>query len=145
MNRIATRIVLSVFLLVLLHLTGAARGEQIPASIEVRAVGKNKLLVKFSQEVSGEGGWRKDVELVVPRRRDVVRAGQIVSYKSATLFNNGDSSRASFPPSFGFILFGSDQQGPTIEIRLIELYDKRDFVASSINGVYRFTYPDSSK
>lgn len=118
-----------------------ARADAGVPTVEVLSKGKTQLLIRVSQNVSGERGWQRRVELVVPRREAVVAAAKIVTYNSATEFNNGDSSYQSSPPRFGFLLFGNDPNGATLEIRLVDLFDKKEFVASSINGVYHFTYP----
>jgi hypothetical protein len=120
---------------------GVAQADDRAPIVEVLSSGKNRLLVKITQSISGEGGWRRQVEIVVPRRKAVIVAANIISYTSTTEFNNGDSSRQSTPPLFGFLLFANDPNGATVEIRLIDLFDKREFVPSSINGVYHFTYP----
>src|SRR5688500_14416481 len=75
-------------------------------TVDVLSKGKTQLLIRVSQNVSGERGWQRRVELVVPRREAVVAAAKIISYNSATEFNNGDSSYQSSPPRFGFLLFG---------------------------------------
>ena len=136
-----------VLLLVLIPFVADAasvNAEALPV-IEVLAVGKQRLLLKIDQTVSGERGWRQHVEILVPRGYSVVLPTRIIRYRSAIEFNNGDSSYLRFPPRYGFVLFGGSSEGPTVEVRLVELFDKRDYVASSINGVYRFSYPDSSK
>lgn len=112
-----------------------------PADIQVLAVGDNAWLIKISQTAPGPKGWKEKVEMVVPRREAIIPVNKILRYKSSIEYNNGDSSNLSSPPPFGFVLFGSDRRGPVVEIRLVELFDKRDFVASSVNGVYHFAYP----
>lgn len=111
------------------------------ARIEISANGDNTWLLKISQSVAGPNGWQQRVDIVVPREQSVVPVAKIIQYKSIIEYNNGDSSSLTSAPPFGFLLFGSDFEGATVEIRLVELFDKRDLVASSINGVYHFTYP----
>jgi hypothetical protein len=111
------------------------------ARIELSAHGDNTWLLKISQNVAGPKGWQQRVDIVIPREQPVVPVTKIVQYKSVIEYNNGDSSSLTSALPFGFLLFGSDSEGATVEIRLVELFDKRDLVASSINGIYHFTYP----
>jgi hypothetical protein len=137
-----TRVWLFNFLVAsLLLFPAVARGDDRAPIVEVLSSGKNQLLVRVAQSISGDRGWRRRVEIVVPRRKAVVSAANIISYNSATEFNNGDSSYQSSPPQFGFLLFANDPSGATLEIRLVDLLDKREFAASSINGIYHFAYP----
>jgi hypothetical protein len=111
------------------------------AKIEISASADNRWLFRINQNVPGPKGWQQRVNILIPRGEPVVPVAKIVQYESVIDYNNGDSSSLKSIPPFGFLLFGSDSEGATVEIRLVELFDKRDLVASSINGVYHFAYP----
>jgi hypothetical protein len=127
--------------LAIFGLAFGASGDDRRANIQIMMEGDHSWLLKISQSVPGPKGWKENVQMVVPRGQPVVPVGKILRYKSSIEYNNGDSSYLTSPPPFGFVLFGSDSQGTTVEIRLVELFDKHDFVASSLNGIYHVTFP----
>lgn len=119
----------------------AMHAEEQNSSISVEGCTRGRLIVRLGQRISGEGGYTRKVEITVPCAETVVSADKILAYNSATEFNNGDSSYQRSPPRFGYLLFGTDSRGPTVDVRLVDLVDKRQFASSTINGLYHFAYP----
>lgn len=109
--------------------------------ISLNADSKNTLLVTIEQRVSGKNAHTTHVRIRIPRGLTVIPTSKFISYHLFTQYDQGDTSRLDSPPEFGFLIFAEDRRGSTLEVHLVELYDKHDYIPDEINGVYRIRWP----
>jgi hypothetical protein len=98
------------------------------------------LVITVDHTVTRATAHTTHVSIRIPRDLAVIPSAKFISFHSYTRYINGDESWLDNPP-IGFLLFGSDSHGATLEIRLVELYDKHDYIASEINGIYSVKRP----
>jgi hypothetical protein len=109
--------------------------------ISLQAGSKDTLLISIEQRTPGKYAHTTRVRIRVPRHLTVVPTSKFLSYHLFTQYDRGDTSRLDNPPEYGFLIFGSDPRGSTLEVHLVALYDKRDYITDEINGVYRIRWP----
>ena len=109
--------------------------------ISLKADSKTTLLISIEQRTSGKDAHTTRVRIRVPRGLTVIPTSKFISYHLFTQYDRGDTSRLDNPPEFGFLILAKDRRGSTLEVHLVELYDKHDYIPDEINGIYRTRWP----
>jgi hypothetical protein len=81
------------------------------------------------------------VEIRVPRSQSFVRASEFRSYYSFTRHTGSWTSLQRTLPLYGYVLLTTDTRGDVLEVRIVEIEDKHDYVPSGVNGIYRVKMP----
>jgi hypothetical protein len=102
---------------------------------------KSTFLISIEHRTPGKQAHTTRVRIRIPRGLTVIPTSKFLSYHLFTQYDQGDTSRLDNPPEYGFLIFASDPQGSTLEVHLVTLYDKRDYIPDEINGVYRIRWP----
>jgi hypothetical protein len=139
---VSRRLLLPLATLIVLHcdfLFAAEAGQT--RHIDLKAGPKNTLLISIEQRTPGENAHTTRVRIRIPRGLTVIPTSKFISYHLFTQYDRGDTSRLDHPPEFGFLIFAEDRRGSTLEVHLVELYDKRHHIPDEINGVYRIRWP----
>jgi hypothetical protein len=109
--------------------------------ISLKADTKKSLLISIEQRTPGKQAHTTRVRIRIPRGLTVIPTSKFISYHLFTQYDQGDTSRLDNPPEYGFLIFAEDRRGSTLEVHLVDLYDKHDYIPDEINGVYRIRWP----
>jgi len=119
----------------------AATADRDVRKIEVKRVSPRTLMIVIDRTTRNSSPPTYHVEIRVPRWRPLVPASEFRSYYSFTKHTPSWTSWQRKRPPFGYILFTRDTRGDALEVRIVELEDKLDYVPSGVNGMYRVKVP----
>ena len=119
----------------------AASVDRDVRKIEVQRVSPHRLKIVIDRTNRDSSTPTYHVEIGVARGRALIPASEFRSYYSFTRHTPSWTSWQRTRPPFGYILFGSDTRGETVDVRIVELEDKHDYVPSGVNGVYKVKIP----
>jgi hypothetical protein len=119
----------------------AAAADRDVRKIEITSVSPNTLKILIDRTTRDSSPPTYHVEIRVPRSQPLVRASEFRSYYSFTRHTASWTSWQRTRPPFGYILFTRDTRGDALEVRIVELEDKHDYVPSGVNGINRVKVP----